>query len=191
MISRRFAVLLVALVAAMAAAPPALAGPPPAYAEGGPGWWRIDPKSTFYRTNNDPKATSSFFFILAELPFGSPSAPLIIEVYGDYRPNVATGDVKNVLHGVFTRTPTILASNLQRRLPDAIAASRNTTSGPTYHGALPTEIPEDFRIIPDATGKYTIPVPAGAEWIVVCIADSYYSDNDDPDDDLYIRFRRQ
>jgi hypothetical protein len=167
------------------------AAPPPGY-NGGPGWWRIDPKSTFYRTSNDPKATTSFAFILAELPFASPSVPLTIEVYGDYRPNVATGDTKNVLHGVFSKTSTVLAdSSLLRRVPGAILASRNTTSGPTYHGALPTEIPEDFRIIPDASGKYTIPVPAGAEWIIVCICDSYYGDNDDPDDDLWIRFTRQ
>jgi hypothetical protein len=190
MIVRRFAVLLVTSVAAVAAGGPGFAAPPPGYA-GGPGWWRINPKSSFYRTNNDLLATSSYFFLLEELPFGDPSKPLTIEIYGDYRPNVATGDVKNVLHGVFTRTPTILASNVQRRLPDAIPASRTTTSGPTYHGALATEIPEDFRIIPDASGKYTIPIPASAEFIVVCIADSYYSDNDDPDDDLWIRFHRQ
>lgn len=146
----------------------AVAGPPPGYS-GGPGWWRIDSKSTFYRTNNDPKATSSLHFLLAEAPFGDPSKPLMIEVYGDYRPNVATDDVKNVLHGVFTKTPTILAANVQRRLPDAVPASRTTTSGPTYHGSLPTEIPEDFRIIPDSSGKYVIPIPAGAQWIVVCI----------------------
>lgn len=181
-------VAFVGLLATFAASA-ALAAPPPQY-DGGPGWWRIDPKSTFYRTSNDSKATSSFFFLLAELPFANPSKPLTIEVFGDYRPNVATGDVKNVLHGAFARTPTILASNLQRRLPDAVPASRNTTSGPTYHGALPTEIPEDFRILPDASGKYVIPIPAGAQWIAVCICDSYYGDNDDPDDDLWIRFSR-
>jgi hypothetical protein len=185
----RALVPLVALFAFIGAGVSAVAGPPPQY-DGGPGWWRIDPKSTFYRTSNDPKATSSFFFILAELPFSDVTKPLTIEIFGDYRPNAATGDVKKVLHGVFTKTPTILASNLQRRLPDAVLASRNTTSGPTYHGALPTEIPEDFRIIPDVSGKYSIPIPAGAQWIAVCICDSYYGDNDDPDDDLWIRFSR-
>src|SRR5262245_5841081 len=119
MIPRRFVVLLVVSAALLAAATSAVAGPPPGWGDGGPGWWRIDPKSTFYRTNNDPKATSSFFFILAELPFGGPSAPLIIEVYGDYRMSATSADNRNILHGVFTRTPTILASNLQRRLPDA------------------------------------------------------------------------
>jgi hypothetical protein len=148
----------------------------------GPGWWRISPKSTFYRTSNDPQATSSFFFLLDEMP-GTYAAPMVIEIFGDYKMSNTEGDNRNILHGVFTRTPTILA--------DALPASRTTTSGPTYHGSLPTEIPEDFRITPDATGKYIINIPAGAQWIVVCIADSYYGDNSDPDNDLWIRFSRQ
>jgi hypothetical protein len=183
------ALTVLAGLTVLAAAPrTALAQTPPKGE--GPGWWRISPKSTFYRTSNDPQSTSSFFFLLDEMP-GTYAAPMVIEIFGDYKMSNAEGDNRNVLHGVFTRTPTILAANLQRRLPDAIPASRTTTSGPTYHGALATEIPEDFRITPDATGKYVINVPAGAQWIVVCIADSYYGDNSDPDNDLWIRFSRQ
>jgi hypothetical protein len=169
----------------------AVAAPPPEY-NGGPGWWRISPRATFYRTANDPQAETSAFFILAELPFDSLSVPLTIQVFGDYKRTAAAGDTEKVLHGVFTKTPTILVATLQRRLPDAVTApSGLVISGPTYHQSLPTDIPEDFRTSPDASGKYKIMIPASAQWIAVCVPDSYYSDNSDPDDDLWIRFSRQ
>ena len=185
---RRWTAPLFALILIALACPAAVAQPSPS--DGGPGWWFVNPKLSFFRTVNDPKALAPTFFILAELPFADPSKPLLIEVFGDYRPNVATGDTRNILHGVFTRTPTALASNLQRRLPDAINAGAPVITGPTYHQSLPTDIIEDFRIVPDATGKYRIRIPAGAEWVSLCVADSYYSDNDDPDGDFFVRFSR-
>jgi hypothetical protein len=177
------------MLSVMLACPAAVAQPSPA--DGGPGWWFVNPKITFFRTANDAKALPPTFFILAELPFADPAKPLTIEVFGDYRPNLATGDTRNVLHGVFTKTTTCLAANLQKRLPDALNAGAPVITGPTYHGSLPTDIIEDFRIVPDSTGKFRIKIPAGAVWVSLCVADSYYSDNDDPDCDFYVRFSRQ
>lgn len=171
----------------------ATAAPPPQYInEGGPGWWRVSPKETFYRTVNDPQAVPANFFLLGELPFGNPSQPLFIEVFGDYRRTATGTDTERVLHGVFTKTPTIQVATLQRRLVDAIRAPADLViSGPTYHQSLPTDIPEDFRFVRNPGVKYSIAIPAGAQWVALCVPDSYYSDNSDPDDDLWIRFSRQ
>jgi len=155
---------------------------------GGP--WLVNSRSTFFRTANDPNTYAPQFIRLADLSFNDATRPLTIEVYGDYRPNIATGDTRNVLHGVFTKTPTILAANLQNRLPDAVSANAPVITGPTYHQSLPTDIAEDFRIVPDANGKFQIKIPAGAEWVAVCVADSYYGDNDDPDRDFQVVFSR-
>lgn len=185
---RRSTPVFMALLAALATNPLAAAGPSPA--DGGPGWWFVPPRQTFFRTSNDALAEPPTFFILAELPFANPSKPLTIEVFGDYRPNLATGDTRNVLHGVFTKTTTYLAPSLQKRLPDALNANAPVITGPTYHGSLPTDIVEDFRVVPDSTGKFRINIPAGAVWVSLCVADSYYSDNDDPDGDFFVRFSR-
>ena len=183
-VSRTFVALAAALVGSMAGA-----APPPQY-DGGPGWLQISPRSTFYRTANDPKAEAPVFFILAELPFSDVTKPLTIEVFGDYKAKSTEGDVRTVLHGVFTKTATALASNLQKRLPDALNAGTDVATGPTNNLGLATDIVEDFRIIP-CNGKFQVAIPAGAQWVIVCVPDAFYGDNVDPDGDLWVRFSRQ
>ena len=177
------------LVVAVAA--PAIAAPPPEFVDpGGPGFWHINPKQTFYRTSNDPKAETPIFFILAELP-GSINQKLQIHIYGDYATTKTSGDIRKELRGCFTKTPTVLGPTVVKRLPDAIDARCHIVSPPTYHLNLPTDIPEDFRITFDAQGNFLIAIPPGAEWIVLCVPDNFYGDNSDPDDDLWLRFSRR
>jgi hypothetical protein len=152
----------------------------------------VRPKSTFYRTANDPNAQPPRFFNPALLPSSDATKPLTIEVFGDYRSQGA-GDIdgRNKMHGVFTRTTTVLATTLQRRLPDAVPVCTNSIlTGPTYHQGLATDIPEDFRFPGGTVVKITIAIPAGARYVALCVPDTYYGDNDDPDDDLWIRFSR-
>jgi hypothetical protein len=187
------ALLVLSLIATFTTA--AFAAPPPEYAAGGPGWWRFSPRATFYRTNSDPCSEPAQFFLLEELPFRDVTKPLTIEVFGDYASRTGVSEAittPQALHGVFTKTPTLLAPNLQKRLPDALRVNSNTViTAPTYKGAQATDIPEDFRFTVRSPTKFSIAIPAGAKWIALSVPDSYYSDNADADDDLWIRFSRQ
>lgn len=183
------------LIALTLLASAASAVPPPEY-DGGPGWLQLSPRSTFYRTSNDPGAEPAVFFILAELPFSDVSKPLTIQIFGEYvhysGQSEAAITAPQTFCGVFTKTPTLRASNLQRRCPDALTACKGLfVSSPTYNGKLATDIPEDFRFTAKGALKYSIPIPAGAKWIALSVPDTYYGDNFDADGDLWVKFSRQ
>jgi Thrombospondin type 3 repeat len=77
--------------------------------------------------------------------------------------------------GVFSGSSTFLPFSASARVPDAIDAGSDVFTGPTFFFGEPTDIPEDFRILPPS--GFVIQIPAQATHLFVGVADSYYNDN--------------
>lgn len=138
-----------------------------------------DSKATYLRTNGDsPPAPAPLMLDLAAYGW-VPGTVLQLRTAGDFDQGPG-GDAVEYAIGIFSSSPTLLAHNLQVRVPDAIAAGEPFVTAPTYFGGLPTDVPQDFRF--DAEGAAVV-VPAGARWLMVAAYDTYYTDNSDPDGD--------
>ena len=84
--------------------------------------------------------------------------------------------------GVFSSSPTLLATDKLNRVAGAIDAGVDTVTGPTYSGNRDTDIPQDFSI-----RSLKIRIPEGARYLFVAAPDNFYSDNADPDADYAVR----
>ncbi len=142
----------------------------------------LNPRATYLRTNND-----------------SPLAPLILDIGslglapGDWLRIESTGGFRYISGGqdnfrsliaVFSASATLLATNVQQRVPDAIAAGPEFTSGGTYSGGLPIDIPQDFFCSRNLWADHVeVQIPAGASHLLIGTHDSLYNDNVDPNGD--------
>ncbi len=142
------------------------------------------PTDTFLRTEQDPGATLSFAIPLQAAGVLAGDW-LRLRMVGDWDAG-GGGDVQRELIGVFAGGSTLLAANLQQRVPAPVTGGTSflAVSG-TAIGNLPTDITQDFWIARNgASDEVTVRVPAGAVHLFVCVPDSFYSDNTDPDFDL-------
>lgn len=101
--------------------------------------------------------------------------------------NGPAGDTVLSLIGVFSTNTILLANNVQHRVPGAVEAGPDFVSAPTFTGALPTDIPEDFRVATSVQLEWFVEVPAGANYLFVGNHDSQWFDNSDPDGDLAVQ----
>jgi hypothetical protein len=76
---------------------------------------------------------------------------------------------------VFSATNQLLSIDELNRVAGAIDSGEDSVTGETHFQELPTDIPEDFRIEPH-TGKQ-VQIPQNAEYLFLCVSDSYYPDN--------------
>lgn len=145
--------------------------------------WSLDPRAAYVRTNND-----------------SPAAPLIVDLgslgiaSGDWLGIGSQGTFRYINGGqdnyrslcaVFSSNATLLATNVQQRVPGAIAAGPAFPSGSTYSGSLPMDIPQDFFVSRNLWGDHVeVQVPAGATHLFIGVHDSLYNDNVDPNGDF-------
>jgi hypothetical protein len=151
---------------------------------------QIDPKSTYYRTNQDPGATLPLVISLPTVNI-FPGDLLRIEQQGAFDRGVLYQDDYSTTVGVFSFDSTILDASQHPRVPAAIAAIDPTTGGPppafissnTYYGNLTTDIPQDFRIDP----SILVQIPPYASYLIVAPNDSYFEDNSDPNGDFKVR----
>ncbi|MFO1078370.1 MAG: hypothetical protein U1E73_11670 [Planctomycetota bacterium] len=142
----------------------------------------LDPRRTYLRTNND-SPLAPLVVDLATLP--APAGTwLFVETSGYFRYFSGGQDNYRSLIGVFSSNSTLLATNVQQRVPGAIAAGPAFTSPGTYSGNLPMDVPEDFFASRNgwANGIY-VEVPPGATHLFLGVHDSLYSDNVDPNND--------
>jgi hypothetical protein len=79
------------------------------------------------------------------------------------------------LIAVFSASADLAPIDQAHRVPGAIDAGTDYESGQTYFGKEDTDIPEDFAVTPD-TG-FSIEVPPNAQYLFICLSDSYYPDN--------------
>lgn len=144
--------------------------------------YALDPRAAFVRTNND-QPQPPLVLNLATLGL-VPGQWLRLESTGDFRYVNGGADSFRSLCGVFSANSTLLATNVQQRVPGAIAAGPAYPSGGTYSGNLPMDIPQDFFISRNLWDNgITVEIPNGATHLFVGVHDSLYNDNGDPDGD--------
>ena len=143
----------------------------------------LNPRATFLRTNNDTPL-APLVVDLTSLP-AAPGSWLRITTVGAFRHINGGPDTYSNLCGVFSSNTTLLASNLQQRVPGAIAAGPAYASGGTYQGNLPMDIPQDFFCNrPTFENGVYVEVPVGATHLFLGVHDSLYNDNVDPNGDF-------
>jgi len=143
----------------------------------------IPPRSAFLRASQDT-VTDPVILTLATLGI-APGDLIRIRVQGEFTFNTANVISRNSV-AVFSSSATLLASNLQQRVPGAIEAGVDFISAPTFNGGLPTDIPQDFRL-GDHNGPLPgvdVVVPPGATHLFLSVYDSFYQDNKDTDADF-------
>lgn len=143
----------------------------------------LSPQACFYRINQD-SAQPPLILSLASLGV-APGQYLRIGSVGAFRYINGGQDNYRSLVGVFSASATLLASNLQQRVPDAIPAGPAFPSGGTYHGNLPMDIPQDFFASRNTWDDHVVVrVPAGATHLFLGVHDSLFGDNADPNGDF-------
>jgi hypothetical protein len=92
--------------------------------------------------------------------------------------------------GVFSSNSILLAPYLRNRVQGAIAAGGTPyVSDNTYHGNIPTDIPQDFSIF---TTNTTLRVPPGAAFLFVSSEDnSFHDDLDNATDPFSVLITRE
>jgi hypothetical protein len=142
----------------------------------------LEHRGTFLRTNQDSPIAP---VILSLSTLGLAPGDLIrIRILGEYSYNSAGATTRNSC-AVFSSSTTLLATNVQARVPGAIDAGIEFMSAPTFHGSLPTDIPQDFRTGDSVSlDRADVVVPAGATHLFIGAHDSLYGDNQDTDNDF-------
>jgi hypothetical protein len=142
----------------------------------------LDPRAAYLRTNSD-QPQPPLVLGLATLGL-SPGQWLRIATTGDFRYVNGGTDTYRSLCGVFSTNATLLATNVQQRVPGAIAAGPAFPSGGTYSGSLPMDIPQDFFASRNLWDNgVEVEIPNGATHLFLGVHDSLYNDNVDPDGD--------
>lgn len=111
----------------------------------------------------------------------APGFTIEIDPIGDWD-NGPGPDVYTNTLVVFSGSATLLGPSAAHRVRDAIFAGIDSFTGPTWPSNEPTDIPEDFVILGEATA--TVVIPAGATHVFITPAEIYYRDNSDPDGDF-------
>ncbi len=145
----------------------------------------LSSRSTFLHTNNDicegygePPVGS----LIINLESNGIHEHDTIEIVarGAFKFGTSLPDDANATIAVFSRDNTLLDPSQRSRVPGAIQTSQPPAdTGPTYFGNEPTNIPEDFNVVP----RVTLTVPAGAKFLFIAPADGVYCDNSDPNGD--------
>ncbi len=146
---------------------------------------QMDPRATYVRTNNDSPLPP---LILDLAAFGAvPGQWLRIQSTGAFRYQNGLPDDGRAMCGVFSSTTTLLPSNVQQRVVDAIPAGPSfgaTAAAVTFYGSLPLDIPQDFYISRQLWGDFVeVRIPTGAAYLFLGTMDSLYNDNVDPNGD--------
>ncbi len=167
-----------------------------ALAAGAPGSARgdlifsLDPRGAYVRVNGESPPDAVPIDLLA---LGiNPGDTIMITRLGDYqRGNSAPFDEDIFLDttAVFSSSATLGPASDLNRVVGAIGAGLDFVTVPTFVGALLTDIPEDFEVsnFDGTITSVTVQVPAGARFLLVSPADSFFSDNSDLNGDFGVR----
>jgi hypothetical protein len=141
----------------------------------------LESKSTYLLTYNDnPTPPPALAIDLAAYGFHGGDR-LLLQVVGDVD-NGPGGDTFTFTMGLFSSSSTLLANDQRYRVPGAITSDGPAVvTSPTYFGAKPTDVPQDFGF--DKGDGVLVTVPAGAQFLFLAKTDQLYNDNSDPDHD--------
>lgn len=142
----------------------------------------LNSKASYLRTSSDSPA-APLVLDLAGLGL-APGMWLRIGTSGGFRYVSGGQDDFHSLIGVFSASATLLATNVQQRVPDAIAAGPAFPSPNTYFGNQPMDVPQDFYCSRNTYEESAVvQIPDGATHLFLGVHDSYYADNGDPNGD--------
>lgn len=146
----------------------------------------LSSRATYLHTNQDLSATGALAIPLSERAY-APGTWITITALGDFKVGAAYNDEYVSMGGVFSSSNVLLDPAAANRIPGAIDAGTDYITSPTWSGTQPTDIAADFAIgLSEAQRSVTLPIPEGANWLLVGIIESHYSDNTDPDGDLAV-----
>lgn len=145
----------------------------------------VNPRGTYLRTNADAPVSPA---IISLNSLGIvPGDQIRVAALGDFSVGSGFGDSTVSMIGVFSASAQLLGAGEAARVPAAVDAGDDYVTDPTWVGALPTDIPQDFAIGFTATSNWTnLVVPVDATHLIVGILDSFYGDNADADGDLAV-----
>jgi hypothetical protein len=155
----------------------------------------VPPRATYLRVSQQDRASGALDAIPHQLSaLGiAPGDQLRLERLGEFQFNQSHPDL--VYYGLlvlFSSTNQLLPHTELHRVPGALAVGDPHQTRPTFHGNLPTNIPEDFVVGMGRNGDPTIPrdepvyvtVPEGAQYLFLSPDDDQFSDNLDVDEDF-------
>ena len=145
----------------------------------------IDPTSTFLRTDSIDASVGPVFVYLSAYGI-SPGMTISLQTLGDFC--FTAGDPCTELAaptvGVFTSDTSVAGTSVLDRLtaigPPAGITSLVTQN--TWFENLTTDISQDFAI--PVGSPLSLVVPDGANYLALGVADAFYADNSDPNQDL-------
>jgi hypothetical protein len=150
----------------------------------------LDPRGTYLRVSGESPPAAAPVDLLA---LGiQPGDTITLTRVGDFqRGGDAPFDEDVFLDttAVFSASSMLGPASDLHRVVGALAAGADFMTVPTFVGELPTDIPEDFEVsnFDGTMTSATVVVPAGARFLFVAAADSFFSDNADPDGDFGVR----
>jgi hypothetical protein len=143
----------------------------------------LNPAATFWRTGgeNPPPAPVHSLASLGLTPGGW----CTLEEVGDWAAGGGYPDAGRGLVAVFSTSSTLLDGSVQNRVPGGVGTGASVTSGPTFYGGLPTDMPTDFFVSHFGSEPHAtyVRVPLSAQFVFFAAGDSLFSDNSDPDGD--------
>jgi hypothetical protein len=142
----------------------------------------LGPKDAYLHVHASDSAAPATVLALSALG-AVPGQSLRMAGFGDMD-NGPAGDTILSLIGLYSSSATLLGPELLQRVPGALDAGPEFVSAPTFTGAQPTDIPEDFRITSSVQPSAIIEIPADATHLFIGHHDSQWFDNSDPDGDL-------
>lgn len=139
---------------------------------------RIDALSAFYLASEEsPPAALALDLSSIGAVEGD---TLVFNPFGDFARYVGAIENDSTLAGLFSSSNVLLGPTELHRVPGAIDAGDDFIMDPTWYGAIPTDITEDFLLLPGLS----IVIPQHARYLFISVPDIFYGDNGDSNDDL-------
>jgi len=150
----------------------------------------LDPRGAYLRVNGEapPGAVP-----IDLLPLGiNPGDVITLTRLGAFQRGTMPPfdeDVFRDMTAVFSSSDALGPPGQLNRVLGALYAGLDFKTEPTFVGGLPTDIPEDFEVsnFDGTVTSVTVQVPDGARFLFLATADSFFSDNADPNGDFGVR----
>jgi hypothetical protein len=141
---------------------------------------RIDALSTFYLTSAE-SPPAALALDLSSIG-ATPGDTLVFSPFGDFARYVGAPENDSTLAGLFSSSTVLLAATELHRVPGAIDAGDDFSMDPTFFGGIPTDITEDFLLLPGLS----VVIPQDALYLFISVPDIFYGDNGDSNGDLRV-----
>ncbi len=128
----------------------------------------INPNATFLPTNNDPGAVPTVPIELSSIGL-QPGQEIRLSASGAMAFSQGSAPITPLVLALFSSDGTVAGKIRVRQVGQAV-------TGTTFYGSVKTLVPGDFAVA-QAPNSTKVIVPAGAAYLFLAAADSFYSDN--------------